>query len=306
MSFDRREFLGQVVGGALWAALPSQAAVAADQVVRKPKPSMNSHFDRAIPFPDVLAMIHDVGFEMISIADPKYSSYDTPAGLSIIEKLLHQYDLKVDWIHAPFPQGDQLFSLDEGVRQKSIQQCRNALDAANALGASAVAVHLLLPYGIPHGAERDRMIVQGMESIKVLEEYAAGKKVRIGLENGQKKDYDEVLMKCLDHFTSDTIGLTYDSGHENVKDPGFHILEKYASRLYILHLHDNPGKADMHQLPYEGTINWDRFAEVMRRNQIYTGTLGLEVHVKNSKFKGDSKLFLVEAKERIDRIYNSI
>lgn len=306
MNLDRREFLGCTLGGALLGTLPSRTLLAADQIARKPKPSMNSWFDRTIPFPEVIAMIRDVGFETVSIAYPEYCHFDTPQGLKAIEQLLQKHDLMADWIHAPFPQGDQLFSLDESIRQKSIRQCKNALDAANALGVRAIAVHLIQPYGIPHGEERDQMIVQGMESIKVLEEYAAGKKVRIGLENGQKKDYDEVLMKCLDHFTSDTIGLTYDSGHENVKSPGkFDILEKYASRLYVLHLHDNPGR-DLHQLPYEGTINWDRFAEVIRRNQSYTGTLGLEVHVKNSRFKGDSQLFLVEAKERIDRIYQSI
>lgn len=306
MRLDRREFLGSLAGATFFALQNGRISAAAETPVPKLKPSMNCGFDNKIPFAEAVARIKDVGFDIISIDGAKYCQYDTPEGVSAIEKLLHRYNLTIDWIHAPSPQGDRLFSLDESTRLDGIQQCRKALDAAQALGIPAMTLHLLLPYDIPHDEKRDQMLLNGIESVKSLEEYAAARKVKIGLENGQRKDYDEVLTKFLGHFTSETIGLTYDTGHENVKSPGFEILANNPSRLYILHLHDNPGDADRHQLPYEGSVDWKKFGEVLRKNPHYTGTLGLEVFCSGSRYKDDRQLFLVEAKERVDRLASLI
>src|SRR5690606_39636213 len=107
MTIDRRGFLGCVAGGVLGAMLPGRDLSAADQAVRKWKPSMNSGFDKSIPFAEAVAMIREVGFEVMSLGDPQYCGYDTPQGLELIEKLMLKHDLKVDWIHAPTPRGDQ-------------------------------------------------------------------------------------------------------------------------------------------------------------------------------------------------------
>lgn len=43
---------------------------------------------------------------------------------------------------------------------------------------------------------------------------AAG--VKLALENGQKRDYDNVLESLLAEFTGTHVGFCYDSGHEHV------------------------------------------------------------------------------------------
>lgn len=264
------------------------------------KSSICTSFDYNIPFAQVIPMIRQAGFETVSLgARSQHSGYATAEGRAVIRKLIEKNGLTIDSVHAPFPEGDQLFSLDEAKRLESIRQCKIAIDTALDMNGRIVVIHLIQPYGIPHGDARNRMIVQGMDSLKALAAYAADKEVKVALENGQKQDYDQVLESCLSEFSSDPIGFCYDSGHENVQGTCFKILEKFGHRLVTVHLHDNLG-SDTHMLPYEGNIDWDRFRKIFHGLD-YSGNLVLEVDIKQSQFK-DPTIFLSEARKRTERL----
>jgi len=173
------------------------------------------------------------------------------------------------------------------------------VDAAAELDARIVVTHLIQPYDIPHGELRNRMIDQGRRSVGVLAEYAAGRQVKLAFENGQKPDYDQVVADFLVEFTAPHMGFCYDTGHENVQRTCFQMLERYGHRLQTLHIHDNQG-SDIHVLPYEGTIPWERFCPILH-GLSYTGNLLLEVDIKHSQFK-DPAVFLAQARERVERL----
>ena len=254
------------------------------------KTSICTGFDCNIPFAQVIHMIKEAGFEAVSLgARPEHSGYATEKGRIAIRKLIEKNGLTIDSVHAPFPEGDRLFSLNEAERLESIRQCKVAIDTAMELDGKIIVVHLIQPYNIPHGEERDRMIVKGKESIKTLEAYAFVKRIKVALENGQKLDYDQVLESCLNESKSDTVGFCYDSGHENVQGTCFKLLEKLGHRLQAVHLHDNLG-SDTHMLPYEGNIDWDKFRKIFHTLP-YSGNLILEADIKNSQFK-DPQIFL--------------
>ena len=175
------------------------------------KTSICTGFDGNIPFAQAIHMIREAGFEAVSLgARPEHSGYATREGRIAIQKLVEKSDLTIDSVHAPFPEGDRLFSLNENERLESIRQCKVAIDTALELNGKIIVIHLIQPYGIPHGEERDRMIVKGKDSIRALEAYAADKGVKVALENGQYLDYDQVLESCLSEFSSDTVGFCYD------------------------------------------------------------------------------------------------
>ena len=259
------------------------------------KPSICTSFDPDIPFAQVIPLIRQAGFDVVSLgARPQHSGYATVEGRAEIRKLIQENGVTIDSVHAPFPEGDQLFALDEAKRRESIRQCKLAMDAARDLEGRVVVIHLIQPYGIPHGDARDRMIVQGMNSIKELAGYAVDNGVKLALENGQKQDYDQVVESCLVEFSADPVGFCYDSGHENVRGTCFNWLEKFGHRLLTVHLHDNLG-SDTHMLPYEGNIDWDRFRKIFHGLD-YSGNLILEVDTKHSQFK-DPQIFLSEARK---------
>jgi sugar phosphate isomerase/epimerase len=258
--------------------------------------SICTSFDATMPFARAISLIRQAGFESVALgARPRHSGYDTAEGRATIRRLLTESDLTLDSVHAPFPEGDRLFSLDPDERRESVRQCQVAVDAAAELEGRIVVIHLLQPYDIPHGEERDRMIDEGIQSVGALAAYAAAKGVKLALENGQRRDYDDVLARLLATFTEPHIGFCYDSGHEHVQGTCFRLLEEFGQRLFTVHLHDNRG-SDIHVLPYEGTIDWERFRAVFH-GLGYGGNLLLEADIKHSAFK-DPVIFLAEARKR--------
>lgn len=157
----------------------------------------------------------------------------------------------------------------------------------------------LIPYGIPPGDTRDKMIVQGRTSVDALAAYAANKGIGLAMENGQRRDYDQVLESFLAEFNSAHVGFCYDSGHENVQGRCFHLLKKYRKRLLATHIHDNHG-SDTHTLPYEGTIDWNTFPGIFQSID-FPGHLALEVDIKHSQYH-DPEVFLSEALNRASKL----
>jgi len=245
-------------------------------------------------------MIRQAGFEVISLgARPQHSGYATAAGRSAIRKLIEGNGMTLDSVHAPFPEGDRLFSLDETECLESLRQCQIALDAAAELDGRIVVIHLIQPYGIPHGEARNKMIEHGRRSVGALAACASARGVKLALENGQRPDYDQVLASLMAEFNDEHVGFCYDSGHENVQGTCFNMLEQFGHRLLTVHIHDNKG-SDTHTLPYEGTIDWDRFRKIFHGLR-YSGNLLLEADIKHSQFK-DHAVFLSQARERAERL----
>lgn len=268
--------------------------------MRAVKPAICVDFDKETPFPRAVQLVCDAGFEVVSIgARPEHSGYCTAAGRAAMRELLAENHLTVDSVHAPFPEGDRLFSLDEGERAESIRQCQLALDTAAELDGRIVVIHLIQPYGIPEGEVRSNMIEQGRRSVGALAEQACARGVKLALENGQRAPYDQVLESLLAEFTDEHVGFCYDSGHENVRGTCFRLLEQFGDRLLTVHIHDNRG-SDIHVLPYEGNIDWDKFREVFHGLD-YSGNLLLEAGTSNSEFK-DPVAFLSEARQRAERL----
>lgn len=262
------------------------------------KPSIFTSFNRKIPFVEALAAIRQAGFDIVAVdGDPAYSGYNTPAGQAALQRLLARHALQADSVHAPFPEADSLFALDEERRLESVRQAKLAVDTAALLDAGVVALHLI-PYGITDAEQERRMVGQGRRSLTELADYAGAKNIKLALENGQQQPYDLVLERMLAEF-GDPVGLCYDTGHANVRGNCFDLLEKYAARLLNFHIHDNRG-SDTHALPGEGTIDWEKFRDVCRRHR-FAHNLHIEAHPANSAFK-DTAEFLAEARKRAESL----
>ncbi|MFH1023874.1 MAG: sugar phosphate isomerase/epimerase family protein [Planctomycetota bacterium] len=269
-------------------------------MIKTIRPAIFTDFAPALPPKRVIPMIRDAGFAVVSLR-PKARLPDgvAAAETAAMGRLIRDNGLAVDSVHAPYPEGDRLFSRDEAERLESVRQCRFAIETAADLGGRVTVIHLLQPYGIPPGPTRDRMMAQGRRSVEALAADAAGRGISLALENGQDADYDRVLADFLTEFDGPPVGLCYDSGHENVRGACFETLERFGSRLLTVHIHDTRG-TDEHRLPYEGNIDWDRFRVVFHGLR-YSGNFLLESHVANSAFR-DPAVFLAEARARAERL----
>ena len=83
------------------------------------------------------------------------------------------------------------------------------------------------------------------------------------------------LALVLEAFQSKNVGYCYDSCHHLNYAPDDDLLKLYGNRLMALHLQDNGGKHNQHQLPFDGNIDW---VNVMKKIALtgYQGATSLE------------------------------
>ena len=83
------------------------------------KSAIFTSFDKSLPLSSAAPMIRAAGFEVVAIgAGPGRPGYTTPEGRDEIRRLFAEHGLAIDSLHAPFPSGDRLYSLDDGERAR--------------------------------------------------------------------------------------------------------------------------------------------------------------------------------------------
>lgn len=113
------------------------------------------------------------------------------------------------------------------------------------------------------------------------EDVRLAKKAGLEIDNmhtpvhGQNCLSSDNLDMVLNTFQSKFAGYCYDSCHHQNYAPDSDLLNKYGNRLMALHLHDNGGKNNQHQLPFDGNIDW---RDVMKKITLtgYQGSTTLE------------------------------
>jgi sugar phosphate isomerase/epimerase len=98
------------------------------------------------------------------------------------------------------------------------------------------------------------------------------------------------------------LGLCYDSGHGNfvAGGGGLDELEGLKDRLISVHLHDNNGREDQHQIPFSGTVDWPRLASILAASA-YTKCVSMESTMGQSGI-ADEREFLQKAFEAGTRL----
>lgn len=94
----------------------------------------------------------------------------------------------------------------------------------------------------------------------------------------------ERIDRMNERFGAEVLGFCFDSGHANLVGLDFEsFLRTLGPRLKVLHLHDNDGITDLHQIPYtfaksrenETSTDWGGFLRGLRAIH-YEGTLNFE------------------------------
>jgi sugar phosphate isomerase/epimerase len=91
------------------------------------------------------------------------------------------------------------------------------------------------------------------------------------------------------------MGLCFDTGHALMacKDNCLEYAQRYADRLFMIHIHDNHGTSDEHLIPFEGNFDWEGFAPVLARSP-YQFPILIESACRET---GDDSLWLKKAFE---------
>jgi sugar phosphate isomerase/epimerase len=230
-------------------------------------------------------------------------------------------DMQIASLHAPcgvpaspdgFPVGigDWLASTNASESTRAVDAQRHTIDAAAAMGARAIVVHLgnsgaasrqaalfdtIARYGrlsdehlrLRDSAWQERELAKGphleaaIRNLRVLGQHAVGTGVRLGVEcrDGYSEipsldEFEEVLSAC----DGLPVGYWHDAGHGAKLDYlGFlaheDFLRRYSEQLVGMHIHDTRAGRD-HLAPGQGSTDFDMLARYLRPDTIRT----LELH----------------------------
>jgi sugar phosphate isomerase/epimerase len=207
-----------------------------------------------------------------------YSKWETDQ----IQRWLSDYGLRVLDLHGSAGNEKDWASSEEYRRLAGVELVRNRIEMTAQLAADVVIMH------VPH----DPRSAPIRRSLDALEPFARAHNVRIAIENGSF----EAIAQLLSEYDPRYLGLCYDCGHGNIAGAaGLDHLESLKERLISVHLHDNDGTGDQHQLLFMGTVDWQRLAGIMAQSA-YTGCVSMEVSVKRSGIEDEIE-FLKKAFE---------
>lgn len=190
--------------------------------------------------------------------------------------LFAKYGLEYEAIHAPFGHiNDIWYESEAGTAMLS--EMMTCVDRCVLANVPLMVVHLSSGINPPATTDIGRM------RFEKLVEYARRKNVKIAFENNRTITN---LAWALETFSQeDGVGFCWDCGHESCYTPGIEFMPLFGKRLMCTHIHDNLAgyDQDLHMIPFDGVINYERFAEHIRKSE-YKGPLTLELCVPFSNY----------------------
>lgn len=146
--------------------------------------------------------------------------------------------------------------------------------------------------GITHVTWGTKMLPEGPNQIGFdrflrIAECAAKCDFQVAIENSAFPGH---VYYILDHITGHEFGHCYDTGHRNAFARDEDFLGKYGDRLIATHFHDNDARRDLHMMPLDGTIDWDKLTDELAKTKFARERITSEFGgAKVKSFPGMSK-----------------
>ena len=112
-------------------------------------------------------------------------------------------------------------------------------------------------------------------------------------------------------YQAEVLGFCFDTGHANIAGLDFErFITTLGSRLKVLHIHDNDGIKDLHQIPFtfartrenQSSTDWDGFIRGLRAAQ-FDGVLSFETTPVLSSFPSQLRREALELIARIGKYF---
>jgi len=240
-----------------------------------------------------LRRITDVGFTYVHWCHQWNTDFVyTPSEIRQIGRWLKTYGLQLLDLHGSVGPEKSWHSPLEHERRAGVELVRNRIAMAARLGSDVVIMHALRWQ--PDIEGNQERWPQLLRSLDALEPFARRHGVRLAIENMPRDDFAGIR-RLFAAYGPDYLGLCYDSGHGNDGE-GLSHLETVKDRLISIHLHDNDGSSDQHQLPLDGTVDWPRLAGILSTSS-YSKCISMESNMGSYKNVEES-FFLRKAFER--------
>ena len=238
---------------------------------------MAGWFGYPLELDDRLRLIKGAGFRSVLLWWAVESTFELPVPHKL--ETAAKYGLSVENAHLQF-EGVNTLWLDGYVGEHYAAELAGLIAEAGVYGIKTLVVHLTRTSSPPPYSDI------GISRFLRLAEVAERTGVDLAFENLKVPDRLYTFLKEID---SSRVGVCFDSGHNHCYCPERRICRDFADRIKAVHLHDNDGTRDAHNIPGDGTTDWTQVrAELL--DSAYTGAWSLEIEHPQTEEFGKSLL----------------
>jgi len=172
-------------------------------------------------------------------------------------------------------------------RAERFDKMAMTLHGTRLLNCRYMVVHPMMPYGCGKPDDTDRFFEINYDHYRRLCQVAEQENVIICLENMPMPELPlatpSQILAFVREINSPFLRVCLDTGHCAVcgVSAGDAVRELGAEFLHTLHVHDNDGTRDLHQLPYFGVTDWEDFARALQEIG-FDKTVSLECRIRSS------------------------
>jgi len=241
-----------------------------------------------IDYDRLFYMAKDVGFDGLFSGEIHGDDFES---MKRVRRIADETGMLYEFSHSKIPGCMELWR-NSGGGEAYVQLLKRNIDNCARLEIPILVVHCQPEY------QTEPDMALGLSYLEPVVRYAETAGVKIAFEN---IDHPQCLLQTMAHFTDKHVGFCYDAGHEACRGYGYEFLPLVGDRLICTHIHDNDGIDDLHLIPFDGKIDWQR---VMRQLKDcgYTGPLTLELRYGKFYERLPETEFLEKSFEAVRRL----
>ncbi|MGC8998716.1 MAG: sugar phosphate isomerase/epimerase family protein [Candidatus Bathyarchaeia archaeon] len=216
------------------------------------------------PFDKITRQIPNLDVSHVEVVDDGLHALNKRR-IVALKDIGKSYNIKFS-VHAPFADIN-IASPSHCVLKAMLKRLENSIQLSSQLEARVWVFHPGLKTGISMfypGEDWNQNRKTSQFLYKAAEDYG----LKIAIEN-VPEPYPFLLkgVKDFERFyseVSEPVGLALDIGHSNINGQTEQFLKKFEDKIVHIHAHDNDGRDDSHLGIGDGTVNWYRFASLLR------------------------------------------
>ena len=262
-------------------------------------PAIAGWFGYPLELDDRLRLIRQAGFQSVLLWWSVESAFEPTVPHKV--ETAAKYGLSVENAHLQFEGVNSIWQ-DGYVGEHYCAELSGLIAEAGVYGVKTLVVHLTRTTTPPPFS------VIGFSRFLRLCEVAEHANVNLAFENLRAPAY---LYKFMQRIDSPRIGVCFDAGHNHCFNPEKRICRDFASRITAVHLHDNDGTRDEHNIPGDGKIDWKQVRRELL-DSAYTGAWSLEIeHPMTEQFgksllnREDDPYFGMGPEEYLERAFRA-
>ncbi len=212
---------------------------------------------------ELLPLGKKAGFDGIFVGQ-EAAKYEDKVGE--LRAMADEEGLVIETIHSTIPGCYDLW-IEGNAGEDYVAVLKTNIDNCKNFGIPILVIHIQVK------EDADNLADIGLRRLETVVAYAKEKGVKIAFENINDAS---LLFQVMEQFQDSHVGFCYDSGHEACHTPEVEYLPILGKRLFCTHLHDNDGMGDLHLLPFDGVLDFERICRQLKEVN-YQGNITLEL-----------------------------